>query len=237
MKEIMYLRWAFIAFWAGDFEKAYNYYIKSAVYTLRERKFTAFRVLLRYAVISGFLCKLTKWKFRRLAKLDEYIKVIENEIEKEIKHFLVREGKPPEKAERLLNQIINEVKDTEIRKFRGRLKIELAEKEIPIETQKYEIIGNRFYGYLRAGNIYIARSYIRVPAKVNLSEVMKTFQNLYPNGYLRKVSEKILEAKIGEITFIIRDDTVIEAEGPIWGEKFREKLKTLANKIIDVNIE
>jgi len=85
--------------------------------------------------------------------------------------------------------------------------------------------------------MYIARSYIRVPAKVNLSEAMKTFQNLYPNDYLRKVSEKILEAKIGEITFIIRDDTVIEAEGPIWGEKFREKLKTLANKIVDVNIE
>lgn len=229
------LRLGHIAFWAGDYRNAYEYYIEGARIAFLRGEKTIFKALIRYAYISLIL---SKTEGTPLEGLLSDIKSVEGKFKDDVISKLeLTRGEDHEDLEKLINHIMHDVRRLELSKMKKIYKAEVVGKNLSYLAiantfKKRYVEGHRFFNFLKIGDICIVRSFVKRPIKIDLKEVENRIKIAYPNSYVKLVSPIILESKIKDIIFVVRNDSSFEAEGSATDE-FEIIVRDFCKKCID----
>ncbi len=237
--ERRYLRLGHIAFWAGDYRNAYEYYMEGARRAFLRGEQTIFKALIRYAYISLVLSGTEEMPLERLLS---DIKNVEAKFKDDVMSKLeLARGRVREDLEELISYIMRDVGRRELSKMRKIYETEIAGKDLSYLAiantfKKRHVEGHRFFNFLRIGDICIVRSFVKKPVEIDLKEVENRIKLAYPNSYVKLVSPIILESRIKDITFVVRNDGSFEAEG-VATDEFEIIVREFAEKCIDTCYE
>ncbi len=236
-----YLRLGHIAFWAGDYQSAYQYYMEGAKLAYMEKELSIFKLFIRYAYLSLVLSRLGDVPLRdfssRIRSLDasfrdDAMRTISVELKRWDEDF-------NKLVTRIISDVMSDVEENELDKMKKRYKQEVADKKLSCITssmlKKQYFENKRFFNFLKIGDVCIVRSYIRELVDLDLNKVKDDIKRNYRSSYVKLVSPIILEAKIGNITFIVRNDGSFEAEGSATDE-FENIVREFARKCIDASL-